>query len=105
MGENHFARATVALYGVPLLMAAIAYSILQHAILARHGNESLLAIALGHDVKGKASIVLYLLAIPSAFITSWIAGIIYIAGALMWLIPDRRIERTMQRTENQLNRY
>ena len=95
MGENHFAAAPTALYGVPLLMAAIAFWLLQRTIMATQGGESLLAIAVGNDFKGKLSLVLYAIAIPSAFWQRWIAGAIYVFGALMWLIPDRRIERVL----------
>jgi uncharacterized membrane protein len=100
MGENHFAAAPTALYGVVLLMAAIAYWILQRAIMAKQGRDSLLAVAVGTDLKGKISPVLYAIAIPSAFINEWIADGLYVLVALMWLIPDRRIERVLdQRKE------
>jgi len=92
MGENHFAPAPTALYGVVLLMAASAYWILQRAITAAHGHDSVLAAAIGNDLKGKVSLLLYAIAIPSAFFHQWIAGGVYIIVALMWLIPDRRIE-------------
>ena len=92
MGENHFASTPLALYGVILLMAAIAYYILQYRILKTHGRDSLLAKAVGKDVKGKVSPILYLIAIASAPFNQWIAGGIYIFVALMWLIPDKRIE-------------
>jgi len=95
MGENHFAPAPTALYGVVLLMAAIAYWILQRAIMARQGRESLLAVAVGSDLKGKLSPVLYAIAIPAAFVQQWIAGGLYVLVALMWLVPDRRIERAL----------
>jgi len=95
MGENHFAAAPTALYGVVLLMAAIAYSILQRTIISAQGPGSALAAAVGADVKGKMSPVLYLVAIPSAFLSPWIAGGIYAFVALIWLIPDRRIERKL----------
>ncbi len=96
MGENHFAAAPTALYGVPLLMAAIAYWLLQRAILAREGSKSILAAAIGSDLKGKVSPVLYVLALPLAFVSPWIADGIYVAVALMWLVPDRRIEKMLQ---------
>jgi uncharacterized membrane protein len=96
MGENHFAPAPTALYGVPLLMAAIAYWLLQRAILAKHGRDSLLAVAVGTDLKGKLSPLLYLVAIPSAFVSPWIAGAIYVGVALVWLVPDRRIEKVLE---------
>lgn len=95
MGENHFASAPTALYGVPLLMAAIAYWILQRTIIASQGDDSLLAAAVGKDWKGKISPLLYATAIGSAFIHQWIADGIYVLLALMWLIPDRRIEMAL----------
>lgn len=97
MGENHFAPAPSALYGVVLLMAAIAYWILQRTIMAEHGRDSVLAIAVGSDLKGKLSPLLYLIAIPAAFWHQWIAGALYVLVALMWLIPDRRIERVISK--------
>jgi uncharacterized membrane protein len=95
MGENHFAPTPTAVYGFVLLMAAIAYYILQRAIIAKQGPQSLLAAAIGSDWKGKLSPVLYLVAIPLAFVSPWISGSIYTAVALIWLIPDRRIERIL----------
>jgi uncharacterized membrane protein len=95
MGENHFAPAPTATYGFVLLMAAIAYFILQGRILATEGPASALAAALGRDLKGKASMALYLVAIPAAFALEWIAGAVYVLVALLWLIPDRRIERAL----------
>jgi uncharacterized membrane protein len=95
MGENHFAPAPTALYGVVLLLAAIAYTILQRTILASEGPGSLLATALGTDLKGKLSPVLYLIAIPLSFVEEAVAGALYVVVALMWLIPDRRIERVI----------
>lgn len=96
MGENHFAPVPVALYGVVLLMAALAYWILQGRILAVEGGESLLRVAVGRDLKGKVSPVLYLLAIGAAFLDPRIAGAIYVGVALMWLLPDRRIEHVVE---------
>lgn len=93
MGENHFASAPLALYGVVLLMAAIAYWILQGTIIRSQGRDSLLSRAVGRDIKGKVSPVLYATAIVAAFHVTWLAGAIYIFVALMWLVPDRRIER------------
>ena len=93
MGENHFGGSSVALYGGVLLCAAIAYFILVRALLALHGSESLLANALGSDFKGKISIVLYLVAIALSFINNWIAFTMYVLVAIMWLVPDKRIER------------
>ena len=95
MGENHFAAAPLALYGVVLFMAAIAYFILQRAIIAKHGVDSVLSVAIGKNIKGKLSILLYAIAIPVAFVAQWLAGTLYILVALIWLIPDRRIEHTM----------
>ncbi len=92
MGENSFAPVPVAAYGVVLLLAAIAYFILQTLILRAHGPDFSLRQALGRDAKGKASPVLYVSAIPLAFVNRWIAIGIYILVALMWLVPDRRIE-------------
>jgi uncharacterized membrane protein len=95
MGENHFAVIPTALYGVILLMAAVAYWILQQAIIARHGGESLLAKAVGRDLKGKLSPVLYVIAIFAAFFAPWVAGALYVLVAALWLVPDRRIERAL----------
>jgi uncharacterized membrane protein len=95
MGENHFAPLPAALYGVVLLMAGFAYWILARAIIATEGPDSLLAKAIGKDRKGTLSVVLYAVAIPLAFLNTWIAEAIYIAVALIWLVPDRRIERAM----------
>jgi uncharacterized membrane protein len=95
MGENHFAPVPVALYGVVMLMAAMAYWIMQRAILASEGQGSLLAKALGRDVKGKASPILYAVAIVAAGFAPWIAESLYVLVALMWLVPDRRIERVL----------
>jgi uncharacterized membrane protein len=97
MGENHVAPAPTAAYGFVLLMAAIAYYILQRAILAREGHDSVLASALGRDWKGKLSPVLYLSGIILAFVSPWIASALYVFAALMWLIPDRRIERQLEK--------
>jgi len=92
MGENHFAPLPTAVYGVVLLLSAIAYTILQTLIVAQEGADSMLAKAVGNDMKGKLSMVLYVVAIPSAFVHEWISDAIYIFVALVWLIPDRRIE-------------
>jgi uncharacterized membrane protein len=97
MGENHFASVPIALYGLVLLMAAVAYTILLRVLLAAQGPHSLLKTAVGDDFKGKLSLVLYLIAIPSAFLIPWIAGALYVTVALVWLVPDSRIERTMSR--------
>ena len=95
MGENRFAAAPSGLYGVVLLMSAIAYLILQRAIIAKHGGDSVLAVAIGNDIKGKLSILLYAVAIPLAFVVQWLAGALYVLVALIWLIPDRSIEHAM----------
>ena len=99
MGENHFAAAPTALYGVVLLMAALAYSLLQLAILAAHGPGSMLKRALGRDLKGKLSPLIYIAAITATLGASWVAQALYVAVALMWLLPDRRIERALGQGE------
>jgi uncharacterized membrane protein len=93
MGENHFAAWPVALYGVILLFAAIAYFILAHVLVSLHGRTSVIGIALGRDFKGKVSMVIYLAAIPLAFYRPWLAFALYMSVAAMWLVPDRRIEK------------
>jgi uncharacterized membrane protein len=95
VGENNFARLPTALYGGALLMPAIAYYVLQMAIVRRHGAESVLAKALGNDFKGKISPVLYLVAIPAAFLFPAISYAIFVFVALMWLMPDPRIEKAL----------
>jgi uncharacterized membrane protein len=99
MGEHHFASVPLAVYGFVLLMAAIAYWLLQRAIIARQGSHSILAAAVGTDWKGKVSPVFYLLAIPSSFWQPWIAGALYVAVAIIWLVPDRRITRIVEAKE------
>ncbi len=95
MGENHFASMPLALYGFVLLMAAIAYTILQSTIIASQGETSVLSKAVGSDKKGKLSTVLYVFGIAVAFWSPLVSGLIYASVALMWLIPDRRIERSI----------
>ena len=95
MGKNQFAAQPVALYGVVLLLSALAYFILTKALLNLHGQESLLAKALGGDFKGKISPAIYLAAIPLSFVASSIACALYVLVAIMWLVPDRRIEKTL----------
>jgi uncharacterized membrane protein len=95
MGENHFASLPVALYGMVLIMAAIAYFILSRALIRHHGRDSVLAKAVGKDFKGKISVLIYALAIPLSFLSQWIAFGLYIFVAMIWFIPDRRIERTL----------
>ena len=92
MGVNHFAHMPLALYGIILLMAAIAYYILQTRIIINHGPDSILSRAIGNDFKGKISPILYVIAIGSSWISEWMAGLIYLLVALIWLVPDRRIE-------------
>jgi uncharacterized membrane protein len=99
MGENHLAAIPTAIYGFVLLMAAIAYYILQRTIIAKEGRESLLAQAVGRDWKGKLSPLFYLAAVPLAFVSPWIAGGLYVFVALVWLIPDPRIEREIEKRE------
>jgi uncharacterized membrane protein len=98
VGEHPVAPVPTAVYGVVLVMAALAYTILQNTILAHHGPHSKLAKAVGSDLKGKLSILLYLSAIPLAFVTHWIADGIYVFVALMWLVPDKRIEQHVHGT-------
>jgi uncharacterized membrane protein len=95
MGENDFAKWPVALYGIVLLLAAIAYFILVKTLLALHGRNSLLADAIGNDFKGKISMVILVIAVPLAFVRPWIACLFYGLIAVIWLVPDRRIEKTM----------
>jgi uncharacterized membrane protein len=92
MGENHFAPLPTAVYGAVLLAAAIAYYILQQLIIAQQGSNSKIKTAVGKDIKGKISPLVYLVAIPLAFVHQWISDALYVSVALMWLIPDRRIE-------------
>src|SRR5690242_16276309 len=96
MGENHFASVPMALYGVVLLMAAITYWVLQGAIIRRQGPDSILERAVGRDLKGKLSPLFYILAIAGSFVRPWIGGALYVLVALIWLVPDRRIERTLE---------
>jgi uncharacterized membrane protein len=95
MGENHFAALPTALYGAVLLMSAIAYWLLQQCIVATQGADSVLARAVGRDLKGKLSPVAYLIAIPCAFVSPWISGGLYVLVAIMWLVPDSRIEKSL----------
>lgn len=92
MGENHFAPLPTAIYGSVLLAAAIAYYILQKLIIAQQGANSKLKAAIGKDIKGKLSPLIYAVAIILAFVNQWISDALYVLVALMWLIPDRRIE-------------
>jgi len=103
VGENHLAATPTAVYGVVLLIAAIADYVLQRAIIAQQGRESLLATAIGGDWKGKLSPLLYLAAVPLAFVSPWIANGLYVLVALLWLVPDRRIERMLEKQREMQN--
>jgi uncharacterized membrane protein len=94
MGENHYAPVPTALYGVVLLCSAIAYTILARCLIAEHGPNSRLARAMGSDAKGKLSLALYMTGIALAFVNQWLSDMIYVAVALMWIVPDKRIEHT-----------
>src|SRR5450830_1706905 len=96
MGENHFAELPTALYGVVLLMAGIAYYILSRSLIRMHGDNSQLAQAIGNDVKGKLSVAAYAIAIPLSFANRWLALGMYVLVAIMWLIPDSRIEKVIR---------
>ena len=98
MGENHFATWPVAVYGTALLMAAVSYSVLVSALLRLPGRNSRLAAALGNDLKGKLSILVYAAAIPLSFVGRWLAVGLYVVAAVMWLVPDRRIEKVLDRS-------
>ncbi len=93
MGENHFDPVPVALYGVIMLFSGMAYYILAQVLISHHGKDSLLASALGNDIKGKISLVIYALTPPLAFVNPWISCALYVVVAVMWLVPDRRIEK------------
>ena len=99
MGENHFSAAPTVLYGVVLLMASIAYSVFEQAIMRAHGQDSVLKQAVGRDWKAKGSVVLYLLAIVVALRSSRVADAVFVAAALLWLIPDRRIEKRLAKVD------
>jgi uncharacterized membrane protein len=94
MGNNDFAPCPVALYGIVLLLAGIAYSLLVWSLIIHHGRDSQVAKAIGRDLKGNASLLIYAIGIPMSFISSWIACALYIVVALLWLNPDPRIEKT-----------
>jgi uncharacterized membrane protein len=101
MGENHLAPTPTAVYGFVLLMAAIAYYILQRMIIVQQGRNSLLAAAIGKDWKGKISPLCYFAAIPLAFISPWISNGLFIFVAILWLVPDRRIERVLMKRDKE----
>jgi len=98
MGENHFAPVPTAAYGVVLLLTALAYTVLQQTIIAIEGRDSRLAAAVGRDRKGKLSLVFYIIGIPTALFAPWMACALYVAVAIIWLVPDRRIERVVSDT-------
>jgi uncharacterized membrane protein len=93
MGENHFAAWPTAVYGIVLLLAGVAYYTLVRSVIALHGKASAIAQALGHQFKDKLSVLLYAVAIPLAFAFPWAADALYVTVAIMWLVPDRRIEK------------
>jgi uncharacterized membrane protein len=95
MGENHFAAMPVAIYGSVMLMAGFAYFVLSKTLISHLGKDSALAIALGKDYKGKISLALYAIAVFLSFVNSWIAVALYVLVAMMWFIPDRRIENAL----------
>jgi len=95
MGENHFAAAPVALYGLVLLFAAIAFRILQQLIITSQGHDSVLKTAIGSDWKGKLSLIVYAIAIPLAFVSRWVSLGLYLFIALLWLTPDKRIAKAL----------
>lgn len=96
MGENHFTATPTSFYGLILLMAALSYSILVHTLILHEGKDSLVARAIGNDFKGNISIILYVLAIPLAYIYAWIAQMLYVIVAMIWFIPDKRIENKLK---------
>lgn len=102
MGDSHFAPGPTMLYGVILLLAGVAYWILEHAILKTEGEDSTLAAAVGSDRKTKVSVFIFAVAIPVALVHPWIAGGLYAVSILLWLVPDRRIERELSRASQQI---
>lgn len=100
MGENHFAKPTLTFYGIPLFMSGVAYVILQNLIVASQGKDSLLKKAIGKDYKGKASAVLYMTGIGLSFFSQWLSLAVYTFVAIMWLVPDKRIEHTLTHKED-----
>ena len=97
MGENHFSASPVALYGIILLMAALAYNLLQKSLIQLHGKDSLLAKSIGNDFKGKFSLVINILGILISFYNSWISLALYFVIAIIWFMPDRRIEKRIEK--------
>lgn len=102
MGENHFSSSPVALYGIVLLLPAMAYSLLLQSLIKLHGKDSLLATSIGSDFKGKISIVIYVTGILLSFVNSWIGFGLYCCVAVIWFIPDRRIERRLVDDDDKL---
>jgi uncharacterized membrane protein len=96
MGENHFAALPTAVYGVVLLMAGCAYTLLQTSLVSADPGRKILSRAVGRDLKGKLSVAAYASAIPLAFLSQWISDALFVAVALMWIVPDRRIEKVLQ---------
>lgn len=96
MGENHYTATPTSLYGVALLMASISYSILVHTLISHEGKESSVARAIGGDFKGNISIILYAFAIPLAYVYTWVAQMLYVTVAILWFIPDKRIENIIK---------
>ncbi len=99
MGENHFAAGPVGLYGAVLLMAGLAFTLLTRALICLHGHDSELGIALGHDFKGKVSVVIYTLAVALSFTARWLSLALYFLVAAMWFLPDPRIEKKVLEDE------
>jgi TMEM175 potassium channel family protein len=97
MGENEVSSLPVALYGVVLLLSGVAFYILVHGLISLHGEDSSLAVAIGDDFKGKISLVIYAMAIPLSFINIWIAIGLYVLVAVMWIVPDPRIEKVIEK--------
>ncbi len=95
VNENHYAALPVALYGFVLLMAGVSYYLLERLLIVEHGKDSQLALAMGKDYKGAASVVIYALAIGLAFVNVWVSCALYVVVAMLWFIPDRRIERAL----------
>jgi len=96
MGENHFAAVPVAVYGAMLLLAGVAYFVLTRSLIAQHGRNSMLAKSIGRDWKGAVSLLVYAAALPLSFVRPWIAFTCYVVVALMWLLPDPRLERALR---------
>jgi len=95
LGENHFEKLPAALYGFNLLMCAVAYTILQSKIIKEHGPDSPLKVAVGKDWKGKVSLICYIISMPLAFVNQWIAMALFAIVAIIWFVPDKRIEKTL----------